>query len=140
MISHIKLLAWLNIIWGGMIALCGLIVLLIFGGIAGIVGAAGRDADSVVAIPILGTIALAIFVFLMILALPSLAGGVGLLQLKPWARILVIVLSALHLFAVPFGTALGIYGLWALLKPETEALFQHQPVSYTPGPYGTPNP
>jgi hypothetical protein len=72
--------------------------------------------------------------------LPSLAGGIGLLQLKSWARILVIVLSALHLFAVPFGTALGIYGLWALLKPETEALFQRQPVPYAPpGPYGTPN-
>jgi hypothetical protein len=139
MISHVRVLAWLNIIWGGLIAFCGLIVLLIFGGIAGIVGATGRDSDSVVAIPILGTIGFAIFIGLLILALPSLAGGIGLLQLKSWARILVIVLSALHLFAVPFGTALGIYGLWALLKPETEALFQRQPVPYAPRPYGTPN-
>jgi len=140
MISHVMVLAWLNIIWGGLIAFCGLIVLLVFGGIAGIVGATGRDSDSVVAIPILGTIGFAIFIGLLILALPSLAGGIGLLQLKPWARILEIVLSALHLFAVPFGTALGIYGLWVLLKPETEALFQRQPLPYAPGPYGTPNP
>jgi len=139
MLSHVRLVAWLNIIWGGLIALAGLIVLLIFGGIAGIIGATGRDSDSVAAIPILGTIGFAIFIGLLILALPSLAGGIGLLQLKPWARIVVIILSALHLFAVPFGTALGIYGLWALLKPETEALFQRQQMPYAPGPYGTPN-
>ena len=46
-----------------------------------------------------------------------------MLSFKPWARILGIVLSALHLLNVPFGTAVGIYGLWALLNRETEALF-----------------
>jgi hypothetical protein len=139
MLSHVRLLAWLNIIWGGFFAFCGLLVLLIFGGIASIVGLSGQTSESFVAIPILGTIGFVIFIGLLILALPSLAGGIGLLQLKPWARIVVIILSALHLFAVPVGTALGIYGLWTLLKPETEALFQRQPAPYAPGPYGTPN-
>ena len=139
MITHVKLLAWLNIIWGGFIALGGLLTFLILGGIAGIVGATGRNDDSVLAVPILGGIGGIIFLVLLILALPSLVGGIGLIQFKPWARIVMIILSALHLFAVPFGTALGIYGLWVLLKPETEALFQRQPVPYAPGPYGTPN-
>jgi hypothetical protein len=34
-----------------------------------------------------------------------------------------IVISALDLLSVPLGTALGIYGIWALTRPETEALF-----------------
>lgn len=139
MITHVKVLAWLNIIWGGLIALGGLVVFLILGGIAGIVGATGQSDDSVLAIPILGGIGGIIFIVMLVLALPSLVGGIGLLQLKPWARVVMIILSALHLFGVPFGTALGIYGLWTLLKPETEALFQRPPVPYTPGPYGTPS-
>ena len=32
-------------------------------------------------------------------------------------------LSVIHLFSVPFGTALGINGLWVLLQQETESLF-----------------
>ena len=139
MITHVRILGWLNVIWGGFIALAGLLVFLILGGIAGIVGATGHDDDTVLAAPILGGIGGIIFIILLILALPSLIGGIGLLQLKPWARIVMIILSALHLFGVPFGTALGIYGLWTLLKPETEALFQRQLAPYAPpGPYGTP--
>ncbi|MGH9743117.1 MAG: hypothetical protein ACRD51_12305 [Candidatus Acidiferrum sp.] len=42
----------------------------------------------------------------------------GLLERKPWARILGIVLAFLALLRIPFGTALGIYTLWVLL-PES---------------------
>jgi sec-independent protein translocase protein TatA len=38
--------------------------------------------------------------------------------------VLTIILSVIHLFSVPFGTVLGIYGLWMLLQRETEPLFQ----------------
>jgi len=34
------------------------------------------------------------------------------------------------LLSVPIGTALGIYGLWVLLRPETEALFVQAPRPY----------
>ena len=35
-----------------------------------------------------------------------------------------IVLSAINLINIPFGTVLGIYGLWVLLTRETELLFR----------------
>ncbi len=54
----------------------------------------------------------------------TIIAGVGLLCSKPWARVLTITLSVIHLFSVPFDTALGIYGLWALLQRETEPLFR----------------
>jgi hypothetical protein len=47
---------------------------------------------------------------------------------KPWARILIIVLSALELISIPFGTALGIYGLWVLLTKDGAQLFGQTPV------------
>ena len=67
----------------------------------------------------------------LILGAPSIIAGVGLLGYKTWGRTLAIVISALHLLSVPFGTALGIYGLWVLLKPESEALFRGIPLQRT---------
>ena len=57
---------------------------------------------------------------------PGFVAGVGLLGFKPWARVLTIILSAIELLNVPFGTALGVYGLWILLSRETEPLFLQQ--------------
>ena len=125
--EHVRILAILNIVYGCLGALAGVIVLVVFGGIAGVVGASvdwGRDnADAATAIPILGVIGVAIAIFLLALSLPSIIGGWGLLNFRPWARILMIVVSILNLFHIPIGTALGVYGLWVLLHDDTRRLF-----------------
>jgi hypothetical protein len=56
--------------------------------------------------------------------------GWGLLERRPWARMLAIVLGAFSLFEVPFGTALGIYTLWVLLPAQSEEEFRQ--LSNTP--------
>jgi hypothetical protein len=56
----------------------------------------------------------------------GLAGGIGLLSYKPWARYLVIVVSALGCVNIPFGTIKGVYCLWVLLQDETIKLFTVQ--------------
>lgn len=56
-------------------------------------------------------------------ALGFLAGW-GLLNRESWARVLTIVLSFLALFNIPFGTILGVYGLWVLLPAESEREYQ----------------
>jgi hypothetical protein len=43
---------------------------------------------------------------------------------RPLARLAGFGLATLHLFVLPFGTALGVYGLWVLLHPETRARFE----------------
>ena len=134
--SHVKLLAILNIVFGSLLVLGGVIVMVVLGGI-GLAGAASTNSeDAAVALPILGGIGGIIFFVLLILGLPQILAGWGLLNYKPWARILTIVLSVLHLFSFPLGTALGVYGLWVLLKPETEALFRQPPLAPAmPGSY-----
>lgn len=42
--------------------------------------------------------------------------GWALLNRKPWARILTIILSILSLLSFPIGTIVGIYGLWAMFQ------------------------
>ena len=52
-------------------------------------------------------------------------GGLGLFSYRSWARILVMIVSALNCLNVPIGTAKGIYSLWVLMQPETIELFEN---------------
>jgi hypothetical protein len=63
---------------------------------------------------------------LILLFISSLGviGGIGLFSYRPWARILVMIVSALNCLNVPVGTAKGIYSLWVLMQPETIELFE----------------
>lgn len=122
--SHVKAVAILHIVLGGLGALAAVIILTIFGGIAGIVGATAPRGDAVAAVPILGVIGGALSILVLLLSLPAVIAGFGLLSFQPWARILTIVLSALNLLNVPIGTALGAYSLWVMLNTATEALFR----------------
>ena len=134
--DHVKILGVLNIVMGGLGALAGIIVLFVFGGLAGIAGmSAGpwaNDQNAAAGASVLAIIGVCIALFLFLLALPSIIGGWGLLKFRPWARVLMIVISALHLFHIPIGTALGIYGLWVLLHDQTRRLFETGGQVYVP--------
>jgi hypothetical protein len=133
--DHVRILAILNIVVGGIGLLVGAAFLLMFGGIGILAGAANSgDPDAALAFPILGAIGGIIFFALLLFSAPQIIGGVGLLKMQPWARILMIVVSALGLLSIPIGTALGIYGLWVLLNEETVRLFS------VPGQLNSPQP
>lgn len=54
----------------------------------------------------------------------DLLAGVALLSYKPWSRVFMIIVSALNCLNIPIGTAIGVYSLWALMKPEILVLFE----------------
>jgi hypothetical protein len=121
--QHIKIVAILNIVLGALGALAALIILLFFGGMAGIV-MAEQNAESATATAVLGLIGGIAFFVVALFSVPCLIAGIGLLKFREWARILTIVMSVLNLLHIPLGTAVGIYGLWALLNSETTAFFK----------------
>jgi len=127
---HVKVLAILHIVTGVITALIGVLAMLALGGLGVLAGAVAREGGAFVTLPILGGIGLLVFVLMLALSIPGIVAGWGLLKFRSWARILTVVLSALHLFHVPFGTALGIYGLWVLLSNEGQKLFLTPPVRY----------
>jgi hypothetical protein len=127
--SHIKTLAILHIAFAVVSMLGGLIGFAFFGGLAAFIGVAGGGFDAGIGSALLGLAGSIIFFFAFVLALPGLIVGIGLLNHRPWARVGGIVLSALELLNVPIGTALGLYGLWVLLRPESEALFAERPAA-----------
>ena len=122
--THVKVLAALFIVFGALGVLAALGLMAIFGGTMGIVGAAGDEEGRAIALPIIGLTGTLLTAFLLVLSIPGLITGFGLLSYRNWARVLGIVLSALQLINIPFGTVLGAYGLWVLLSKETEQLFQ----------------
>jgi hypothetical protein len=121
--THVKVLGVLQIALSGFGLLGAFVLMLVFGGAMGIVGASG-DPDAHIALPIIGLAGSALVTFLLVLSVPGLAVGIGLLQRRPWARVAGIVISILGMTFIPFGTALGVYGLWVLFSKETEQLFQ----------------
>jgi hypothetical protein len=127
--DHIKILGILNIVMGGLTALLGIAVLLFAGGLAGVIAASlraslGDNDGGAIAAPIIASIGVAIAVFLLLLAAPSIIGGLGLLHYKPWSRVWMIVVSGFHLLHVPLGTALGVYGLVVLLNQESQQILE----------------
>jgi hypothetical protein len=124
MTTHVKVLGVLFLAFSALSLLIAAFIFLAIGTAAGIVGVAADPHDAALTIPILGLAGSAVGIVLLLLALPGLVTGWGLLNFKPWARILGIVLAAINLVNFPFGTALGVYGLWVLLNKDTERLFE----------------
>ena len=122
MSTHVKVIAALNLVEGGVLAALAFFAPAILGMVAAIVGTSG-DPDAAVVAPVLGMTGIGLSIFFAICALPYLLTGWGLWNFRPWARIAGIVLGALSLVSFPFGTLIGIYSLVILFKKETEALF-----------------
>jgi hypothetical protein len=125
--THVKVLGVLYIALSALGLIAALFLFLAIGGAATIAGVTADPEDAAVAVPILGAVGTGLTIFLLALSLPGLITGWGLLQYKSWARILGLVLSALNLINIPFGTILGAYGLWVLLNKDTERLFSQVP-------------
>ena len=121
--THVKVLAILYLVFSGLSILLALAIFVMTGAVSSIVGTAADLADARLAIPFIRLGGTAAAVFCLVWAVPGLVVGIGLLKRQPWARILGIVMSALSLMHIPFGTALGIYGLWVLFNRDTERLF-----------------
>ena len=136
--DHIKILGILNIVMGCLTASVGVFALLILSGVAGAIHwsaiSSGEDG-AVFAAPIISFIGLGVAAFFVLLGLPSIIGGWGLLKFRPWARVLTLVVSGFHLLHVPFGTALGVYGFWVLLSEESRAILSDRPGANIPLTY-----
>jgi len=62
--------------------------------------------------------------FYLIVSILGALAGWGLLERRPWARVLAIVLAIFALLKFPLGTALGIYTLWTLAPAQSEAEYR----------------
>jgi hypothetical protein len=127
--SHVRALAVLEIAFGAIGIVIGLGVLLLFGGIAALVGFTDPSEGKDIAIPILGAVGAFSFAVMTLVSLPEILAGIGLWKERQWGRILSLIVCAFNLLNFPFGTALGIYGFWVLLSAEGAAIFEQRQVA-----------
>jgi hypothetical protein len=120
--THVKVLGWLFIVFGVFYVMLAFGSSMVMGILASFVASQG-DPDAAIGATVLGLTGGAFFIFWLCVGIPGILAGWGLLNYKPWARILAIVLSAIRLINIPIGTVLGVYGLWVLFNKETETLF-----------------
>ena len=114
--KHVTILGILYIAVSALGVLSAIIVYMVLIG-------AGIISEEPEALQILATVGSVVAFVIVIIAIPGIIGGIGLLNHYPWARILVLILGILNLIKIPIGTALGIYTIWVLLNDETEKLF-----------------
>lgn len=74
---------------------------------------------------VLSIIADVLAIVFIVISVPGILAGMGLYKRKEWARILTLILSIIEIFSFPFGTAIGIYSIWALIQPETVTAFEN---------------
>ena len=114
--KHITIVAVLNIVFGIIGMIVGIITLAaISGG-----GLISRDPT---AMRITGIVGPAVGFFFFLTSVPEVIGGIGLLKRRGWAKILVMILAIFGLMEIPIGTAISIYTLWVLLNDKTAQLF-----------------
>ncbi len=63
---------------------------------------------------------------ILIVSAGTAAAGVGLLQYQTWGRGLALVMAAVLLLKIPFGTFIGIYAFWVLLSQRGREYYAHQ--------------
>lgn len=113
--KHLVLLAALHLASGVvLLAVAVFVFVVVPGG-----GLVSRDPDAIAITTLVG---ISVATFLSLLALPGLAAGWGLLKRRRWSRVVALVVGAVNLMNVPFGTALGVYTIWVLMQDEAVAL------------------
>jgi hypothetical protein len=117
--THVKIVALINIV-RGLIVLLGAVGVL-FGGVFGSLFTEGILSWLVISVAsVIGSAIMAAFGAFAVFA------GIALLNYRPWARWLTIVMACFGLFKFPVGTLISGYTLWVLFSDETRALFANR--------------
>jgi len=132
MLPRVDLLGVLFMIWGGLTMLIGASTLALGIAAAALVASAGRAGTGQFG----ASLTAVTFMTLAVLAL--IWGGVHLMvgtvvrRRRHWSSDAALMLGAVDLLLLPYGTALGVYSLWILLREDAKRLFE------TPAAVGTP--
>ena len=115
--KHVTLLATLYVA----LSLVGLLTAAIV--FTAVVGGGFLSGDEQ-AIFITSTVGTAVASLIGLLSIPGLIAAYGLFKRLNWGRYLTLVLGAMNVFNVPFGTALAVYTFWVLTRDDVASLFE----------------
>ena len=113
--KHVKMLGWLQVILGILDLLIGLAL---FGALSGI-GFLSGDIGAFGFMSVMGGVAGTV---MLIMALPNLICGIGLLRnWGGWVIVLAVILGLFNLMKFPWGTAIALYTFWIAYRLSAAA-------------------
>jgi hypothetical protein len=121
--THVDFVGVLFIVWGLLTALVGVSTLALGVGAVAVIATTNRSGGGEITAGLTAAFYLGIAIIAMVWGASHVAVGVPLRQRKAWARLAAIVLGGGDLVLLPFGIAVGIYALWALLTEKGRAAF-----------------
>ena len=108
--KHVRILGWLQITLGVIDLLGGLLGFSVLSGIGFLSGEAGAAG-------IMTLIGMGVGTFMLLMALPNLICGLGLLRNSGgWVMVLAVILGFINLVQFPIGTAIAVYTFWIAWK------------------------
>jgi len=116
--QHIPVLGMVHLVSGAFFVLIGVFVFFFLSSVGVIVASQDPIAPRVLSI-----VGVSVGVLLVVLGLPGILAGYGLLKRRSWARGLAVALGVLNLFNVPLGTVIGAYTLFVLLQDDAAEAF-----------------
>jgi hypothetical protein len=125
---HADFVGVLYLAWGALFTLVGLAGLALAGGALAIAQGGGPVSVSSEFAAGLTALTLGLIAVLgLLFGFLHLWIGAVMRRYRPWARLLALGLAMINLVLFPFGTALGGYALWVLLKDEGRELYMQPP-------------
>jgi hypothetical protein len=114
--SHKKILGILYLVWGTLSLLIMFAMSIFFSFV--MLNTTHHEFDSL-EIGLVKTIVTVVCGFIIIIiSLPSIIGGLGMIFNQKWAFILILIAGIFSLISFPMGTAIGIYTLWVYFKDQ----------------------
>jgi len=123
MVPHVDLLGMLFIVWGLLTTLVGVSTLALGVGAVALITSANRSEGGQFAAGLTAAIFTTLAIIAIVWGAAHVAVGVPLRRRRPWSRMAALMLGSIDLLLLPYGTALGLYGLWVLLHEDAKKLF-----------------
>ena len=122
---HIDLLGLLFILWGVMTMLVGASTLALGVVAAALMSSAGqRGGGGQFAAGLTAAAFMLLAVIALVLGSAHIVVGMPLRKYRHWSRLAALMLGSVDLLLLPYGTAVGAYALWVLLREPSRALFK----------------
>ena len=122
--SHVDLVGVLFVVWGGLTILIGASTLALGIAAAALISSAAQAGRGQVAASLTAAIFTALALLAIVWGAVHMVVGIVVRRRRHWSRLGAILLGSIDLLLLPYGTALGLYALWTLLREDAKALFE----------------